>query len=397
MRLLTTILLLAVLAPLTAPRAQLFDDQESAKPVREDLPALQINTSAYGLQSSLYPEFYRTHSAQRDLLWVERNDSAATNFVEDWGDSILSVLAELSGFPWEEERLELHLLRYYPSVGAHDPLVIPLGGMKGTGLTEAAPTGGRMRLNLIYQLARRNLAQADKTTDPFLSAVGAHPLMQPTPYRRDNLALLLALVTSQRILGLDSTFAAYHSAFWTQRTPGRKVMEENMLSEWILSTERPLARWILDEPRGSRLVALTRAPRTNRGTGNTRPLSYVEGLPTKGQLGFSIKKDARSRLVVDKTDPTRLAFANGLLEGDIIREVDGRRVRTHKSLVESILDGLETGGATLTIIRNDMSETLVIRPMMIFDEDLPEPWDQFDDSLLAPFDTLSEPATEDSL
>lgn len=379
--------------------AQYSDEPEFDTAENTEIPNLTFNRSAFGLQSSLYPVYYRTHSVRRDLLWVDQNDSAVVDFVEIRGDSVLAVLTELSGFPWEEDQLELNLVRFYPSVGNYDPLVIPVGGMKQSGLTEAAPTGSRMQFNIIYQLARRNLAQADKTDDPFVGAVGQHPLMQPTPFRRDNLALLLALVTSQRILGLDSTFAAYHSAFWTQRTPERKVMEENMLGEWILSSERPLARWIMDEPRGSRLVAMTRAPRRNSNSGPTRPASYVEGLPLKGQLGFSVKIESRG-LLVDKIDPTRLAFANGLEEGDIIREIDGNRVRTHKAMVEKILAGLENGGATLTIIRNDLTETLVLQPIMIFDQDYPELWDPYDpfsDSLIVPADSTSDPETQDSL
>ena len=163
-----------------------------------------------------------------------------------------------------------------------------------------------------------------------------------------------------------------------------------MLSQWILSSDRPLAHWILDEPRGSQLVVMTRTPRRSSRV-SARPTSYVEGLPIKGKLGFSVKIDTGNKLVVDKIDPTRLAFANGLQEGDVIRDVDGQRVRTQKDLVEKILAGLDEGGATLTIVRNDLSQTLVLQPMVLYDEGYPGYWDEFDDSLPTPPDSTAIP------
>lgn len=335
-----------------------------------ETPPIRVNSSSVGLQASLYPDYYRENSAITDMRWVDQNDSDMVAFINEVGPEILQSLTQLSGIDWIEPDLELYIVRYFPSMGGSDPLVLALGGMRRGQLIEAAPSGNSLKLNLIYQLSQRMLAQAEKSEDPFMRSLADHPLMRPGIFRRDNLALLLALVTSQQVLGLDSTYDAYQSAFWKQRTPGRQILEEYLLSEWILSPDRTLAQWVIEEPYTSRLVAATRPPRRSRDIPDSGPREYIEGLPVKGRLGFSVKWNAASRLEVDRIDIRRLGFAAGLREGDEIRSVDGVRVRNQKDMVEKMLAGLDQGGASVTIIREGQTQTIVLQPMAkLFDEE----------------------------
>jgi S1-C subfamily serine protease len=76
--------------------------------------------------------------------------------------------------------------------------------------------------------------------------------------------------------------------------------------------------------------------------------------------------------VVDKLDPNRLAFACGLQEGDVVRQVDGARVRTHKDIISHILTGLDNGGASVNILRDGQGIALIIQPVAdnLFDESI---------------------------
>lgn len=360
--------------------AQEYDFNYDSVPTPTTGTTVRINHSAVSFQAALYPEYYKTNSAIQDLRWVRQNDSALTTFWELHGDNILFTLSELSGLDWVEPSFDMIVLRYFPSVGNADPLVIPLGGMKRGVLIEAGPVGNRMALNVIYQLAHRMLAQAEKSDDPFYRSLAGHPLMQPGLFRRDNLAMLLALVTAQKVVGLDSTYDAYRSAFWKERHPGREIFEKYLLSEWILSAEHPLSRWVIEEPYSSDLVRSTRPRKRQVATADTRKRVHIEGLPIKGQLGFSVKTNADNRLVVDRIDPTRLAFACGLREGDVIRKVEALRPRNHKILIERILEGLDEGGATLEIEREEMTQTVIIQPLDLYGDDDPYYWQEMDDS-----------------
>lgn len=388
-RVFTLLWLGLLLAPLVG--AQEYDFNYDSVPTRPSPTTVRIDDGAVSFQASLYPDYYKTASATSDLRWVQQNDSALIAFWEVFGDSILTTLSELSGLKWVEPSIDMILLRFYPSVGNADPLVIPTGGLRRGILTEACPEGNRQQLNIIYQLAHRMLGQAEKSEDPFFRSMAGHPLMQPGAFRRDNLAMLLALVTAQRVIGLDSTYDAYQSAFWKQRHPGREIFEKYMLSDWILSPEHPLSRWVVEEPYSSNLVMSTRPRRRQVAAGDVRKRVYVEGLPIKGQLGFSVKTNDDNRLMVDKIDPARLAFACGLREGDVIRKVEALRPRNQKSLIEAILAGLDEGGATLEIVRDEITQTVLIQPLELYGEEDPYYWEEMDDSI-----DFEVPAVEDS-
>jgi hypothetical protein len=361
--------------------AQFLPVDTAPPPVQLPVPKVTINDHAIAFQASLYPEFYKTNSVRRDILWVQDNDSVLTAFWQAKGDSILWLLSQYSGLEWEEGGFEIFALRFYPSMGGPEPLALPLGGLRRSQLTLAAPEGSVLQLDLVYQLARRMLLQAELSSDPFVRGVASHPLMQPTPYRQDNLALLLTLVTAQQVMGADSTLQAYQSAFFKQRTPGRRILEDYLLSQWILTPDRPLVQYIAEEPYNADLVNMTRPPRRPASGSAERPREYIEGLPLKGELGFSVKADEGGRLVVDKIDVTRLAYACGLREGDLVRSVDGKRARNQKEMVESILAGLDQGGATVSIQRDGQHQTVLIQPMaMAGDEDDYMLWENLPDS-----------------
>lgn len=333
------------------------------------IPTVGINDGSAELQASLFPELYQERLAREDIRWVTANDSALTAFWTTQGDSILHILSELAGIDWVETQFDIYLVRHYPSLGSSEPLIIPVDGFGNGEVFQAAPRGRHQQLNLIFQLARRMLSQADQPQRGVRLGISYHPLMRSGPLRRDNLAWLLTLQTAQNVIGIDSTFDAYNSAFWKNHTPGRAVFEEHLRHQWNLSPEQPLSAWIEAESYQSELVTVTRPPRRSSRDLDRSQL-IVEGLPVEGELGFSVTIDDANRLVVDKIDIERLAYASGLREGDRIYTVDGRRPRHQRELIERILGGLdESGMAVLQVIREGHTSQVIIQPFAYDDED----------------------------
>jgi hypothetical protein len=325
-------------------------------------PIVSLNERAVSLQASLYPDYYSTNSVRSDMSWVRNHDSALVAFWQQSGDTLLSTLASLSGIQWRDPAFDVYLVRYYTDEGSPEPLILPIGGIRTGSLIEAMPQGAQLEFDLIYQLAGRMLAQTLRPDAGASAAVANHPLMQPTPYRRDLLTLLLAYQTSMQVLGTDSTYAAYQSQFWKERTPARAIFEEYVSRTWTLTPEHPLVEWLANEPTDSKLIAATASPDLG-GIGPRRPRrQFIEGLPLKGELGFSVRLNNANRLVVDGIDPSRLAYACGLREGDIIRQVNNSSVRTQKDLIEAILNALDTDGAMLTVTRAGNTANVFIRP-----------------------------------
>ncbi|MCK4858004.1 MAG: hypothetical protein KAT58_08555, partial [candidate division Zixibacteria bacterium] len=63
------------------------------------IPKVSINDRSVSLQAGLYPKYYETRSAARDIRWVARNDSQFVAFWSEKGDTILHILTELAGIP----------------------------------------------------------------------------------------------------------------------------------------------------------------------------------------------------------------------------------------------------------------------------------------------------------
>ena len=151
-----TATLIALALSANAPGQTLPEDiSPDTPPIHYDLPVPEVrfNDRAVMFQASLYPDFYRTHSVRRDMRWVREQDTALMNFWDTRGDSVLWLLTQYSGLDWVEDKFDLFVLRYYPSFGGADPLVIPIGAMRQGPLAIAAPEGSLQQFNVIYQLA----------------------------------------------------------------------------------------------------------------------------------------------------------------------------------------------------------------------------------------------------
>jgi hypothetical protein len=207
------------------------------------------------------------------------------------------------------------------------------------------------------------LSQLRKTENNIPHPLSFHPLLRPGPYRFDNMALLLAYSASLDILGLDSTINSINSVFWKNNFPGLQIFEKHFEKEWILTPNSTLVNWLSDESYNSDLVRLTRPPRPTQSQTDMEQQPFIEGLPLKGQLGFSTYINSKNQLVIQNVDPNRLASANGLKSSDIIRRINGRLARNHKLMVQYILEGLSLSGSIIEISREGKIMEIIIRPI----------------------------------
>jgi hypothetical protein len=337
----------------------------SAAPLQDSgtvsgLPATTIIDRAVSLQTSLYPALYEDSTAALDMHWVSINDTDLVRFWHESGDSILATLAQLSGLSWREEVLPLYFVRYHPTLGSADPLIMPICGLKNGPVTEAIPRGAVIRFNLIYLLAGRIIEEGTAPNASSAATFARSPLAQPGPFFRDNLSLLLAYAVSQRVLGSDSTRAAYTSNFLKGRFPGKEFYERGLKDQWVLMPDKPLALYLVNEPDDSKLITMAYSLAANSDQPSTPRRMSIEGLPPKGQLGFSIRVGNSNQMIVESIDTLRIAYKAGLRKNDIIRSVNGQRVKLQRDLMEAVIDNLESG-VTLQVSRNDKNESVFIR------------------------------------
>lgn len=326
------------------------------------IPEVKLNYQTEELQQSLYPDFYTSRNVIVDKNWVVEQSASLDSFWVSQGDTVLHIIRELSGVEWIESKFDIYMIRYYPTLGSADPLILPVGGYFDGTLIETAPTDNIMKFNLIYQLSKRMLNQADRPQDLIKTSLAFHPLFKSTPYRRDNLAMLLAVNTSYSVLGLDSTNVVLKSTFWEHYLPGMKIFREYFENRWVLTPDNTLSDYVLNESYSSDIVRMSRTPQIKKSDFEQRERYFVENLPLAGRLGFSTRINDNNQLVIDKIDTYRLGYASGLLEGDIIRRVDNKLVRNHKKMVEYILESLDKEGSLLEISRDGKRFEILLFP-----------------------------------
>lgn len=340
----------------------------STSVIGQTTPRVRLNTDATSFQRTLYPRHYKNADPAADQRWVEKNDSALAAFWKGNESRILTHLSRLSGIEWMENSFDIYLVRYYPSLGEAEPLILPVGGIRVGDIIESAPSGSEQQLNLIFQLARRILSQTARPGTNVTANIANHPLIQPGYYRRDNLAMTLAMVVCSRTIGSQATLEAYNAPVWRRNFPGRDIFEEHFQNVWQLSEDRPLVTWLLNESYTGTLVSNTREtllPRVSAPESET-----VGDIPATGRLGMSIGLDPTGRLYVLQLDPSRLASQCGLLQDDILLTVDNNKVKSHKELVEFLLAGLEKGSVKVRVLRAGKNVSVVLRPLTESDESL---------------------------
>lgn len=327
---------------------------------RQGIPIVRFRTDTDQLQRSLYPSAYLEIDAADERQWIAQQDSALVEFWQSSGNSVLALLADFSGFEWQESVIDCYLVRYFPSLGQSDPLILPLGGVRTGELIEAAPSRAALDLNLIYQLARRLLSGAAGSLQQSSLApyVIRHPLLESSPWRRDLLALHLAMAVAEQVMGKPFAQAAYETPEWGHFVPCIMLHKAQLQSHWPLSIAKPLASWLADEPYESELVLATRfAPASM--VSPDEPL--VAGVPSGGKLGMGIRIDG-GKIVIAALDPARSAAICGLQVNDQIVSVNDGRPGSARKMMELLLDRYPKGGAKVSVLRAGKPAVVIVRP-----------------------------------
>ena len=324
-------------------------------------PHLSLTVSGT-LQESMYPEIYSRESSSKDMAWVRKNDSLLESFVTQFGDSMMASITRLTGFLLPPSDVRVHLVRFYPSTGSGYPIIVPLGGVRSSDRTVALPSGNRQLFNLLYQISRWAVAEAAGDSRVKGSIVD-HPLMRPGAWQSDNLSMLLALTLGEQFFGVDSTHAIWQSPFWRQKFVSWDACNLYLRTNWKLTAEKPLLRWLDDEPWDSDLVRAFAPPRPESQLATA--VTINTDIPLEGLLGMILVSEEKNIYRVEQIDSTRLAFACGLRQGDKILRVGTETSPNQLHLMGKILEGYDRGATTIYIKRGNKTLPIIIRPMKL--------------------------------
>jgi len=325
-----------------------------------DLPRVEMVTDDYDYMISLFPDDYPSRrEALKACSTITTEAESLKVFWDEYGEHVLTYLSYYAGIDWVEPEFNIYIVKYFPDYASYRPLTIPLAGKKNGNRITAVPQGLSHYITLFQQLAKRLLEQALMPGGSQYH-IANHPLMQKTPRRFDNLANLLALRTLADFKNADSVLAIFKSAAWKQREPGQRVLFDYFWGKWDLSADSTLAFMVAQEPFSSRLVALTRPPTVRRNTRSGWGNHQLQP-PPGGQFGISVVRDRSGFFRVVDIDTLKLAYASGLREDDLIRNVEGTSPRNIKQLFTLLLDHVDKG-VHVNIVRNDEPDAVIIYP-----------------------------------
>ncbi len=317
------------------------------------VPTLTTRIDNAELQYTLYPVFYSSHDVDEDMRWVQKNSVAAEAFLALNGQAALEKLSTLSGCSWQETELKLILLRYYPTPGSADPLIVPLGAVRTGDAAIAAPTGEELAIDILFQLAKRLLI----TGAP--NEVRSHPLLSKDPYYLDNLAMLLARSVALQLYDETAVQAALDSPFWRRFWTGKAIYSKYLAGKWILSPDRPLLTYVKAEPTDS---DFSRAAKIESIETIPVERTVSPDLVPNSRLGMALSDDGSKRLLVAAVDETKIAYLCGVRSGDRIVSINGKQPKTVREAVELTLMRLDNGGSTMEIARGGTTRSMVLRP-----------------------------------
>lgn len=325
---------------------------------REALPRVSFELGRQDYLSALNPDLYSTRGDSRsESRWVRRRWKPLDRFWRIFGDSVLASLVTYSGMPWSQERITIHVVRYYGEWESISPATIPIGGKRTGAQFEAAPSGAEMYLHLIHAMAHQLIAGVSKTDFPELKS----PLTKASPFHLERLVELLALTVAVDIFKSDDFLKMTQSESYSSRRKGSKLFFDDMWGIWILSEQTPLISYLRDEPRRGQMVF--RADSALAAQTHKQKTEFVmrqRKLPHGGQMGLALEL-VSSGLRVIAADPERLAFAYGIFEDDILRSVNGKPARDLREFYREFLSSYESTGANLKIRRGSDEFTIRIK------------------------------------
>ena len=369
----TIFFLFLSLVIISAVTAQDYDFEPPPVPqvyINPNVPTVKFEAARPFLLRALYPLYYENeYQIRRDRRYVGRNDSTLTAWWDSLGTYILSEITRLSGIDWTEKNLDFQLAKYAPTAGMYDPLIMPLEGVKTRDYIEVAPVGLHRSLNVIRLLCGRNLRQMFSQNSAWFY-LSDHPLLAESAYRFDVINLTLTVAVAEKFIPPDSLKNIFKTGTWRRINPAWEVYDSHFRYNWPLTPETPLVTYLSNEPYNSPLVGMTTpprpAPKIASGTGDADKMKLGAGT---GRLGFSVARGQHGLLEVVAVDSTRLAFANGLMVGDLVKRVNGQTARNARQLMTAILDKIDTDGVYMIIVREDEEIGLLLLPVEEFEEE----------------------------
>jgi hypothetical protein len=296
---------------------------------QQETPALHLRAPTEELLQVAYPQRYQgdPETLREDVEWVEDQDGDLLEWWDRQGETFLLRASDLTGLSWPYRDIEVYLVRYWPEVSIEYPLVLALDEVQGPGGSAEVPQDDDLRVLLLaHQLVHYLLDDPPATMDRIDSAYD-HPFMTPGSFEIESLVNWVTYAVLEELWGEDRLERATREELWRAYNPNHEFVVAELLGRHRLSRSDPLVEWLRDNPRGSEIFAVEEDYEERSGAVDEAVGGQAPGL---SGTAYGIDLGARydGTIFVAYVDRGSPADRAGILQGDVLRSIEGRDVGT---------------------------------------------------------------------
>lgn len=290
-------------------------------------PEVRLRSAAEELLTIAYPERYGgdPDALLEDGEWVEDEAADLREWWSRQGSLLLLRAADMAGLPWPYRDIEVYLVRYWPQVSTEYPLVLALDAVQGAGGSAQVPRDEDVRVLLLaHQLIHYLLD--DPPVRPGASADPAydHPFMVPGSFELEALVNWVTYSALEEVWGRERLERATADELWRAYNPNHEFVVDELMRERRLSRTWTLARWLGDNPPGSRIFSVEEDYEERSGAVD-EPVAAGPGL-SGTDYGLDLGAAFDGSIFVAFVDAGSAADRAGVMRGDVLSTIEGREV-----------------------------------------------------------------------
>jgi hypothetical protein len=324
--------------------------QEAAIPVVR----FHVEAAAELLQTA-YPDRYGLggDALEEDIEWAREHAGAITDRWSGWGSLYLQRLEDLAGIAWPARQIDVYLVRVWPVVSIEHPLVLALDAIRAPGGRDVPVPGDDdvRSLILAHQLAHHLLDDPDFLPEDGRAPAYDHPLMSEGDFAVEALVNWLVYRTLDDMWGEKRLERAASDEVWRAYNPSHAFVVDELEPRHRLSRTATLADWLAANPEGSEIFRVREAYLRQANL-------PIEALPerertTGSEPGIDLGATFEGQIFVAYVDEGSPAARVGVLEGDVVRTVEGRPVGSDIAATQAALEASwrENGELNLSVER----------------------------------------------
>ena len=320
------------------------------------IPVVRFHVEAASeLLQMAYPERYGLgrSALEEDLAWAREHAGTITDRWSGWGSLYLQRLEDLAGLAWPARQIDVYLVRAWPVVSIEHPLVLALDAIRAPGGGEVpVPQDEDVRsLLLAHQLAHHLLDDPDFLPEDERAPAYDHPLMSNGDFAVEALVNWLVYRTLDDMWGEERLERAVSNEIWRAYNPSHDLVVDELEPRHRLSRTATLADWLAANPEGSEIFRVREAYLRQANL----PVDMAEESErtTGSDAGIDLGATYEGRVFVAYVDEGSPAAMVGVLEGDVLRTIEGRPVGSDVSAAQAALDASwrENGELNLSVER----------------------------------------------